>query len=179
MKYLINLKKNFLVLGFALGAALAAPTQLAYAQVLATCQVKDISNSKIADLCASVNKPARYLEYFHCSPNEESVNDQVTHYIFQESYTGKENDEGLKLAGLFKGQGKYNQIVSDLNAIEQIDEQVDSLSSTDVKFASHRNNLVFDLVITSNDGELLKGKISNTSTHEVTEVTCLDISLEK
>jgi hypothetical protein len=176
MNYLM---KTILVLGLAASAALAAPTEQASAEVLATCQLKDISNAKIADLCAAISKPERYLEYFHCSPNKESGNDQVTHYIFQETYADKENYEGPKLAALFQGQGKYNQSVKGLKDIKQIDPQVDALSSSDVKFASHSNNLVFDLLISSNDGELLKGRITNTATKTVTEMTCLDISLEK
>lgn len=176
MNYLMN---HILVLGLAAGAALATPTELASAEVLATCQLKDISNAKIADLCASIGNPARDLEYFHCSPNKDSGDIQVNHFIFQETYTDKENYEGLKLTGLFKGQGKYNQTVKNLKAIEQIDEQLDALSFSDVKFASHPNRLVFELLIESSNGELLKGKITDTATRTVTEVTCLDISMEK
>ena len=169
---------NFFILLLAVGSAMASPSQLASAEVSATCQLKDISNKKIADLCASIGNPARNLEYFHCTPKAESK-DSVAHYIYQETYSDKENLSDVKLAGLFKGMGPSTKTARDLTDIVQIDEKVDALSSLDIKFASHPNSLVFDLVIISNDGELQEGKITNTVTREVTEVTCLDISLEK
>lgn len=193
------LKKLF-VLGIAAGAALALAStkDSAQKQVLPTCQINEskatngsfpdaLQNTdqiadQITDLCSAVNKPERYLEYFHCSPNLETHQDVVIHYIFQETYSDKENSEGIKLARLFKAQGKSNQSVRELIAIEQIDAQLDSMSpdsNSDLMFASHANNLVFSLQVTSSNGELLKGKITNTATRDITEVTCLDISLEK
>lgn len=173
MDYFLN---NFLILILTVGSAVASPTKLASAEVSATCQLKDISNPKIADLCASIGNPARYMEYFHCAPTTESK-DPVAHYIFQETYEDKENFSGTKLAGLFKGMGPSQQTARNLIDIVQIDDQVDALSTLDLAFASHRNNLVFDLQIVQDD--YLVGKITDTSTKTVTEVTCLDISLEK
>lgn len=170
-----SLLNNLLVLLLAVGSALASPSKLASAEVAATCQLKDISHPMIADLCASVGQPGRYMEFFRCS-TMAVTKDSVAHYIFQETYQDKENLSGIKLTGLFKGMGSSTQTTRELIDLVQIDDQVDSLSSIDLAFASHRNNLVFDLMIVQDD--FLQGKITDTSAQTVTEVTCIDISTE-
>lgn len=73
MQILLN---KLLITGFVFGTAIGSPIKLASAETIATCQLKDIANVKIAGLCAAINNEKRRLEYLHCWPSKTHKKDR-------------------------------------------------------------------------------------------------------
>ena len=111
MQYLLN---NLLIIGFVFASAMGTPIKLASAETTATCQLKDVANPKIAALCAAIGNEKRRLEYLHCWPSKANKNEIVTHYIFQKTYTDRENYDGEALGSLFSGTGKTEDSTREL-----------------------------------------------------------------
>jgi hypothetical protein len=176
MQYLLN---KLLIISFAFGIAMSSPIQLASADTVATCQSKEIANAKIAALCAAISNDERSLEYLHCWPSKANKDQSVTHYIFQKTYSDRENFEGEALGSLFSGTGKAQSTTRELKNVEIIDGLLEPLSSLDLAFIAKTAHLYFDLMIIATDGDALEGTVTDTVTNLKTEISCLDISLEK
>lgn len=114
---------------------------------------------------------ANQFEYFHCTPNKAKNSDSVVHYVL--------NVQNVTAPKLYVTSALKSTKAKDLKSLSLIDKKVNTnvvAENIDVQWRSVKNDIDMQLVIRSNEGELMLGQLINKS--QSVEIRCIDAALE-
>ena len=121
-------------------------------------------------LSALISKAAD-LEKFHCVPTQAPDNAKVMHYVF---------DTKSSRYKLYVTTGIKSAKISELPVLTLIDNSLDQTlvaKDADVQLRSAKNNMDFQLVITDNGGQTMRGTLIKRNVQ--VPIGCIDVELEK